>query len=221
MRNFLSIVFLTIILFAACDNRADSLNKIDYLSSFQLTKESNNTLIQNDTAYSDTLKPENETVYSYSLDGATECEIDLDYYTSLFDIELNKSNQTITCSTKQTGKATINITITDPFLQTKTFPLTINTIENRLPVAVATITDLGVEGEYHMEIDASSSYDADEIYGGGIITYEYEIVGEDKVEITASKYRQALSSGDTCTIQIRVQDNDGEWSPITSYEFSF
>lgn len=83
---------------------------------------------------------------------------------------------------------------------------------NWLPVTDFTITRTAVLSSYEIQIDASSSFDADKKYGGGILQYEYKIDDQYQVVTNSNILNYIFASPGTYKIDVRVKDNDNIWS---------
>lgn len=111
------------------------------------------------------------------------------------------------------GLHKIEFTVTDNLGNSSTAVLNLFVFENIEPVAARNITLIGVNDQYEYDLDATGSYDQDFNFGGRIAIYEWEINGvklTSKTEIS----RFIFPSAGNYEIKVRVQDNDGAWSPV-------
>lgn len=95
------------------------------------------------------------------------------------------------------GEATINLLV----------------FNNIKPVAVRTLTRIGVNNNFEYDLDASGSYDPDRNVGGGIDLYEWDINGSKFLSPNAVS-RFIFPASGTYEIKLRVRDNDGEFSEV-------
>lgn len=114
----------------------------------------------------------------------------------------------------QIGVHTIIFTILDEFDETYTITAEITAFSNLSPIADFVVTPIKSTGLYEYEIDASSSFDQDQNFGGSIAEYKYNVNGLIFTS-TSSKTKFDFGKPDTYTIQVSVTDLDGTTSNIT------
>lgn len=118
------------------------------------------------------------------------------------------------------GYSRISFTATDNFNKSATVMLELFGFVNMLPVVKFSKEDvkrLGVLDMLEYEIDASRSYDSDVNHGGGIENYKYKINDKETI-LPLSKMKIIFPKAGTYNIEVSVQDNDGEWSQISSQQ---
>jgi len=112
----------------------------------------------------------------------------------------------------------IRIRVTDEFNTAVDGLFTLVAFNNLPPEALLESRKVGALGDLDYEIDASNSFDADKVFGGGIEKYEY-IIDDVLIETRLNKLRHNFRQVGFYVIRLRVQDNDGEWSAVHSREF--
>lgn len=136
------------------------------------------------------------------------------------EIKLGKS-ETISLgfAPSRTGTHILNFTINDVFDQEASITLDLYAFENITPVSRFELVKPEVQHDpLEYLIDASSSYDPDEKFGGGITSYEYAFLGK-RVELSLSVIGIIFPEPGTYDISVRVKDSDGEWSDKTIRAF--
>ena len=103
----------------------------------------------------------------------------------------------------------------DSFGEEATFSITFTVFRNIAPVALFTVTKIGVSSPYEYEVDASGSYDKDARFNGKIVEYEYTL-NNYTFSTTLSKIRYIFGSAGQKLIKVRVKDNTGDWSALVS-----
>ena len=116
------------------------------------------------------------------------------------------------------GRIEIRFRVTDEFNSSVTGLFALVAFNNLPPEALLESRKVGALGDLDYEIDASSSFDADKMFGGGIEKYEY-VIDDVTIETRLSKLRHNFRQVGFYVIRLRVQDNDGEWSGVYSREF--
>ena len=107
-----------------------------------------------------------------------------------------------------------------PFGVSGTALVEILAIGNYLPVAAITAEQIDEAAPYHMRFDAKQSFDQDSQWGGGIAAYEFTLEDIYTVETERSELDYIYPGPGTYAIQIRVKDNDGEWSDPVRQTFT-
>lgn len=116
------------------------------------------------------------------------------------------------------GRIEIRFSVTDEFNASVNGIFTLVAFNNLPPEALLESRKVGALGDLDYEIDASSSFDADKMFGGGIEKYEY-VIDDVLIETRLNKLRHNFRQVGFYVIRLRVQDNDGEWSEVHSREF--
>ena len=99
----------------------------------------------------------------------------------------------------------------DVFLETDTITLQLRVFDNLKPVARLNIRPTRVVDRYEYTIDASESFDQDELYGGNIVLYRFNINSK-IIELEEPSFRYVFSGENIFELGLRVLDNDGVWS---------
>ncbi len=114
----------------------------------------------------------------------------------------------------RSGTHILNFNIVDAFDQEASITLDLYAFENIVPVSQFDLIKPEVQHDpLEYLIDASSSYDPDEKFGGGIIAYEYTFLGK-TVELSSSTIGVIFPENGTYDIGVRIKDNDGDWSEM-------
>ncbi len=225
MKHHIKVLFFTLLLvicFGACDDREDVWNAKDVFSTYTLKKEDNTPLYQIESTCYDTLKVGTETRFLYNIERNEDCTFMLTYDTTKEEFSLDQSSRIITYKGLSEGQNNVSFEITDPWNQKKTYTLQIYNRVNKAPIASAQITHEVVTGGYQITIDARNSYDVDSNLGGKIVTYKYEITNVTIQILDKPFYNHlfSLEQKGTFNIYVTVQDNDGEWSLPTGYQYT-
>ncbi|MEQ8339156.1 MAG: hypothetical protein RIA62_17475 [Cyclobacteriaceae bacterium] len=119
----------------------------------------------------------------------------------------------------RSGSHLLQFKIEDSFGQEASATLNLLAFENLLPVSQFELVKPAVQHDpQEYQIDASSSYDPDEKFGGGIVAYEYTFLGKN-VELSSSTLGIIFPETGIYDIGIRVKDNDGEWGDLKIRSF--
>ena len=113
------------------------------------------------------------------------------------------------------GQDLVTLLAKDSFVEAAKFSISFTVIRNIAPVALFTVTKIGVSSTYEYEVDASGSYDKDARFNGKIVEYEYTLANY-KFTSSLSKVRYVFGSAGQKLIRVRVQDNNGDWSAQVS-----
>ncbi|XOV91538.1 MAG: PKD domain-containing protein [Bacteroidota bacterium] len=134
--------------------------------------------------------------------GISTDEIQLDTY----------GNLSLSYGPNLTGTHILNFNAEDAFNQSSSNNLELIVFDNFLPIAQFDLVKPEVQHDpLEYQIDASSSYDFDVKFGGGIVAYEYTFLGK-IVVLTENQIGIIFPETGTYDIGLRVKDNDGEWS---------
>ena len=107
------------------------------------------------------------------------------------------------------GQNVFSLTAKDSFNEDAKFSITFTVFRNIAPVAQFAVKKIGISSPYEYEVDASASYDKDARFSGKITEYEYTLANY-KFSSPLSKVRYVF--GSARQKQIRVKDNNGDWS---------
>jgi hypothetical protein len=120
------------------------------------------------------------------------------------------------------GLHRLGIKVADNFGLSNSVSLEITAFDNLPPVANISWTKRGDRGKYHYEVRASESFDRDARFGGSIEEYEYKAQGVIHRILSstenADRYQVIFPDKGVYPIEVRVRDNDGRWSTITTTE---
>ena len=211
------LILLAAVVLASCDNRSDNWANTNYFANFKITS-ANITPSENENEYTDTVKKGYSSIYTYSFELEKDCSVDVSVNNSSDKIEHNTDNNTFTYTGTKNENVDVTLVLTDPFDKKQTKRLAIYNIDNIPPISDGTAENIAEIDPHEILIDASSSYDADEKYGGKIISYEYEIVDISKNITKSATFKRILEKNGTYNINIRVMDNDSAWSKTKKLE---
>lgn len=198
-------LLFAVLLISSCDTREDYFLDLNKAPEIVLTK---NGVVMEESII-DTLKiGRNKTINYEILD---EEFLSLNYELSGNGIDVNIDNNTVSIQTTTKGKSEITLFTQDSFLAHKRRKVIIETIDNWFPVAKMKMANVAVVSPNEVEIDASTSYDADARFGGKITMYEYDL-NNNVFQSPLSKIRYIFGSSGQKKIGVRVKDNEGAWS---------
>jgi hypothetical protein len=106
----------------------------------------------------------------------------------------------------------LKITAKDNFGQTSSITLELFVFSNLSPVANSfEVRKTAINHPMEHELDASTSFDRDQGYGGVISVYEWTI-NDVSFQSPHAVSKHIFQNTGTYTISLRVKDNDGSWS---------
>lgn len=108
------------------------------------------------------------------------------------------------------------ISAIDAFNQKSSLNVTVTAFDNLTPVASCIATLIGVNDPREYKLDASSSIDRDENFGGYLQKYKFTINGN-PISVTNDFLNYIFPSAGNYDISVQVQDNDGAWSNSFSF----
>jgi len=111
------------------------------------------------------------------------------------------------------GLSNIKISATDQFRNTAVANISLFTFRNLIPVTSFTVTPIRAVDSLEYLIDASSSVDPDQHFGGGIAEYIYS-VENNTLRTTQNQIKHIFSSSGVFTISVQTLDNDGALSKV-------
>lgn len=117
-------------------------------------------------------------------------------------------NELTSVSASTPGIKSIELSVTDSYGRTTVRSMQLTSFINLKPVVKFTVVNLG---DREVEVDASTSRDGDFSFGGRITIYEYTFNGT-IVESSLNKVRFRFGSVGSKRIEVRVRDNNSEWS---------
>lgn len=120
---------------------------------------------------------------------------------------------------RQLGYHEIQILALDELLEADTLTLSLQVFDNLPPTAHLSIAPLRIVNRYEYRIDGSGSHDQDERFGGHIVKYQFQI-NSTVIERYEPQFKYVFGTEQIVTISLRVQDNNGTWSPKTEGVFN-
>lgn len=114
------------------------------------------------------------------------------------------------------GKKSVKIQAVDSYGFYEEKEIKFTSFNNLKPIAKFTVLGLG---NLEIEVNASTSKDMDAKFGGRIVQYEYTLNGQ-VVTTTLNTIRYVFGTSGSKRIDVRVKDNNNEWSPVESLFFS-
>jgi hypothetical protein len=112
------------------------------------------------------------------------------------------------------GFFAFSLTVKDPQGLSASALVELNALANQLPVAKLNARQTNQDAPLQVSIDAAASFDADARWGGRVTQYEYLVEGFYTTQTTRSKIEFIYPKPGSYRIGVRVQDNDGAWSPM-------
>lgn len=136
-------------------------------------------------------------------------------------IDFNEELIDISVTPTELGTNILEIIVRDAFGVEDKVKVVLIAFLNETPIAVLpeSLENVRVINDLHYVLDASSSFDNDREFGGGIILYEYTIEGN-TFSAEESKINYIFSSRGNKLIKLRVKDSDGIWSTRVEDTFS-
>lgn len=126
-------------------------------------------------------------------------------------LDLSKSVIDLEFTPESIGTHVLIFRATDRSGEVSDITVTFTSFLNVPPVADFSLTKLAVLSNLEYEIDASSSYDGDEKFGGGIVLYRYTINGQ-VMDSHENKIKWIFGSSGLYTIKVEAQDADEAWA---------
>jgi hypothetical protein len=217
-------LFLTVVTFCffSCDKRKDvfsnsNINPIVGLDLLNSHSSLSSTIDVSSGNVTDTLKLGNDYTFSLSLadeNSFLNCEFSGDG-----DLLLNNSafvsgnlptgNHTFTWNISAIGTYNFQVKIFDDYEKEVIYKFKIVVFLNRVPNTWWEVVHDGSLGPLHKKIVVHGS-DQDQIYGGGIVYYQY-ILGSDTTLFTHSTLNYIFPSSGIYLISVKAMDNDGDW----------
>jgi hypothetical protein len=198
------------IFFSSCDNRKDYF--IDVNKAPILTLVKNGVELTGNTL-ADSLKIGVPLSVHYNISDEEKIKIQVAQEGQQSTVDIGSELITFTGVTE--GQDLVTLLAKDSFGEEAKFSITFTVFRNIAPVALFTVTKIGVSSPYEYEVDASGSYDKDARFNGKIVEYEYTLANY-KFSSTLSKVRYIFGSAGQKQIRVRVQDNNGDWSSQVS-----
>lgn len=209
MKKYL-IVLAGALLFSSCDNRDDYFFDVNKKPTLSLAK---NGVEVPGTSLTDSLKIGNP--YSLQFSIQDEENIAFKAVSTQGTIQPVVSGNYVNFEGKNEEQAKFTLIAKDSFGASAEFSLTFTVFRNLPPVANFTATLTGGASAYEYEVDASASIDRDARFNGHIVLYEYTFQNYTFTS-TLNKVRYIFGSSGQKVIRVRVKDDSGDWSELTS-----
>lgn len=239
MKNSLIYGCVLLIVFVGCDNRVDFVKDLNNAPQLKISAKSNAWVT--DTGYYsgpyyDTLKLGINDRYRIDIrisdDGKTEYLrlyvptaqfMDNSYYivgnqkvdnSTGSEVEIPGVSKTISLAyfTDVLTNHILNIKVGDSYGESDAVLINLSVFDNWLPITGLAYQVLGQLSPYEVKIDASSSYDPDEKFGGDILEYEYTVDGSYVVNTDMKAINYIFPTNGAHIVKLRVMDNDSAWS---------
>lgn len=128
-----------------------------------------------------------------------------------------QTGNTVRVTPDNVSDAMIDLTAFDCYGQSGLKQIKVVCFKNLMPVANAKCEVIAINHVYERKINALTSYDRDQKYGGKIVAYEYNI-NNAKTVINADGYMMYIfPKTGTYPVRVRVQDSDGAWSDYYTF----
>ncbi len=200
---------ITLLSFNSCDNRKDYFEGYNNAPSLRIFR--NSSQIQGES-YSDSLK----IGVPYALDYLLSDEEALTLSTVCLNSKISSSvvDGKVFVNGSSDGLTQLKISAKDSYGKSAEFDLELTVFRNLPPVASLSADIIAVSSPYEVEVNASKSFDRDAKWGGRIIKYKYSFTGYDMPETTLSTIRYIFGSAGQKKIEVKVLDNNGDWSSV-------
>jgi hypothetical protein len=196
--------------FSSCDNRKDYFISVNLAPNLTLVK---NGVEITGNSLTDSLKIGVPLSLHYNISDEEKLRLQVSQDGQQSTVDLGSELVSFTGLTE--GQDLVTLTAIDSFNEEAKFSISFTVFRNIAPVALFTVTKIGVSSPYEYEVDASGSYDKDARFNGKIIEYEYTLANY-KFSSPLSKVRYVFGSAGQKQIRVRVQDNNGDWSSQVS-----
>ena len=120
---------------------------------------------------------------------------------------------------EQLGFHEIKIFAQDLLEEYDTLAIKLTVFENLPPVAILNVKPTRVVSKYEYTIDGTESFDGDQIYGGEIVLYRFNINSK-IIDLEQPKFPYIFGGEQIVNIGLQVQDSNGEWSKVTEELYS-
>ncbi len=155
----------------------------------------------------DSVKLGNTYVLGFKVDDEEDLEPQI-----VSNCTLNYSNNSYQVKPDQEGTFQFSFEVNDSYgiKDQKSFELVC--FKNLPPVANASAEIIAILSPMERKINALSSYDKDQKYGGKIEAWEFTISGNKPVINNKGYLMHIFPESGSCRVKTRVQDNDQVWS---------
>lgn len=123
-------------------------------------------------------------------------------------VKLGNGTHILTWKPTSTGTTLLSLELRDSHKNIREASVEVTAVSNLGPVAALKIEKLGGLAPLEYLIDASTSYDRDANYGGGVVTYEYTIAGK-KFKTDKPSIKWIFETAGTYQLGVKVADADG------------
>lgn len=210
-----ALVLLAFTVISACDKRNDYFIDVNKAPVLSILKDGSKL---SGSSVTDSVKMGIPYSLQYNIEDEEPVKLD--------NTELQGTNQivigenSIIFSGVTEGLGRISLWTKDSFGAKSEFSLNFSVFRNLFPVVRMAVSKIAIASPYEVEVDASGSYDRDARFGGQIVLYEYTF-GNFTFTSTLSKVRYIFGSAGQKKISVRVKDNNGDWSTLSSLYIVF
>jgi hypothetical protein len=117
---------------------------------------------------------------------------------------------------KSPGEVTGQLKLVDYYNESISLLISLYVFDNLYPTCKIDVKEVKEVSAYEYLIDLSSSFDADEKYGGNIVTYEYKIGNYYFLTTEKDAIYHIFPTAGNYDVKCRVKDNDGAWSDVVT-----
>lgn len=200
-KKILTILFIASLF--SCNNRDDYFSKDNNPPQITISKGS----IPFEGTIKDTIKLGGSTVYNYFIKDE-EKNLFLSVSNNRNQDEVSIKKSTIEIIGKQEGSFNVDLISTDYFGAIGKRTLDIVVLKNLLPTSNFKVSKIGLASPNEIEVDASESFSS----GEEIVLYEFDLHNY-IVRSETPKVRYIFGTKGQKKITVKVQDNNGDWSP--------
>jgi len=219
-------------LVSSCDKRADYLELGNEQPLLELSSQNNAWSLDN--TYKTVLVDSIKIGYPYELSyRITDEQINNDLSYSAVGVSVNTTGGdlnyddsdldktgSLTVNTTSYGNKTCVLTAEDGFGTTASATLELMSFYNLDPVAQFFVQRTDILSDYEIMIDASSSFDKDQLYGGEVSYYQFIIDSDTTNFPDPTMYYSFPGPTFGAVIGVRVKDNSGGWSTINTITYN-
>lgn len=126
--------------------------------------------------------------------------------------KIEKGESYVKVTPSEVGETTLLMTTTDCYRRTSEVEVKLACFINLPPVAHAQCDVIAIINPLERKINATTSYDRDQKYGGKILAYEFTIGGTKTVTNNVGYMMHIFPKAGTYRVKVRVKDSDGIWS---------
>jgi len=215
MRKLQFILAIPVLLLAAqaCDNREDFFSELNRAPELKLFY--NNLPV--DETFADSIK----LGFPYRMNFAVADELTptlpalKEGSSDAISFEVDELKREITLSASREGMGKAIFYTVDPYGAEASKEVVFTFFSNLKPVARFYAELIGVR---EVQLNASPSYDKDSRFGGNVTLYEFSLDGY-KFQTYSKLVRYKFPSNGSKVLQLRVKDNNEEWSDTYTVNF--